>query len=358
MRQRLMRPTAALFPLVGIVGAVAGSGVRDFILLVFLFYYLIQLVGLCSADSFRNAAAQEPGVRRVDRRFGGTLLPLLVGIAAAFTVALLFRPANAPPEEVDYAAYLFNALLCASLSAAFIAVEHLFEERMFALGRRIDGVALSCVSNGLLLAGVLLEAGSAGRAGRWFAGATALGALISVAASYLIEPGHGFSLSPRNLPFAPRACLQTLLYPLAAGAVLFLSFTASTNALIQGNEVAMEAGTLLAAACYGLIPWRLARTTARRTADESRPLDLLLIAFAAIPAMLAPWLPGAQPPALAGALALLCAAAVFCAPDGRLCAGVALTVAALLNFKFPYLNALLALAALLLNARRALLRRR
>ncbi len=345
MKQRLMRPTAALFPIVGLAGALAGSEIRDFMLLMFPLYFLIQLASLCAADSFRNAAACEPGVRRVDRRFAGALIPLAVGIAVAMAAVLLFRPSNT--DGTDHAALLFAYVKGAAIAASLISIEHLFEERMFALGRRVDGVALSCVSNGLLLAGALLDAGRTEGVGLCLTGAAALGAGISVAANYLIEPAHG--LSPLwNLRFSPRACVQTLLYPTASVAA----------ALLPSNGDGTRLDAVIPALLFGLIPWRLARTTARRTPDESRPLNLLLIAFAAIPAVTATWLPAAQPFAQASTLALLCAAAIFCAPGARLYTGTALIIAAVLPVAYPWhLNAILALAAVAINLKGAFLRK-
>lgn len=343
MKQRLMRPTAALFPIVGLVGALAGTITHDFVLLVFLLYYSIQLFCLCAADNFRNAAACEPSVRRVDRRFGGALLPLTIGIAVAFAVTMLLRPAS--QDGTNHAAVLFGLAQHAVLAAGLITIEHLFEERMFALGRRVDGVVLSCVGNGLLLVGMLLDAGSGGSA--CFIGAAALGTAISIVANYLIEPAHGFSLTPQNLRFAPKACLQTLLYPAAA----------IVAALLLSNGDGAKLDAAFPALLFGLIPWRLARTTARRTQDESRPLNLLLIAFAAIPTIAAAWLPAAQTFAQAATLALLCGAGVYCAPTGRLWTGTALTAAALLPLPTPFLNAALALAAIILNLKNAFRRK-
>lgn len=341
-----MRPTAALFPIALLAGAFAGGGSWDFVLLVFLLYYTAQLLGLCAADSFRNAAACEPGVRRVDKRFGGALSCALFASAVMLLFALLLRSNSA--DGMDHAALLRRMILRATISAILINIEHLFEERMFALGRRVDGVALSCIGNGILLAGALIDA-ETNAAGAIFALAAGLGAALAIATGYAIEPPHAFSLRPVNIPFFPRACLQTLLYPALACALALLS--------AGGDGAKLDA--TVPALLFGLIPWRLARTTARRSADESRPLNLLLIAFAAVPPILAGWLPAARPFASMGALALICGAAAFCAPGKRLYIGIALTVAACLPISYPlYLNAVFALAAVLVNVRRAFLRRK
>ena len=350
MKQRLMRPTAALFPLVGLIAALLSQGTRDFVLIVFILYYLIQLVSLCATDSFRNAAACEPGMRKVDRRFGGALPFMLIAVAAALLLARSFQSPSMDINTmyaVDHARYIQEQLFRAALTAAFISIEHLFEERMFALGRRVDGVILSCICNGILLAGALIDA-EASAAGNIITVAAGIGMAISLVTAYAIEPPHGFSLKPRNVPFFPRACIQTLLYPAIACAAV----------LLQSNGNGAQLDAAIPAVLFGLIPWRLSRTTARRTYDESRPLNLLLIAFAAVSAIAAIWLPAVRPFALTATVALLCGAAVFCAPSTRLYAGIGLVIAAVLPLSYPYdLNAIPALVAILINIKHAFLRK-
>lgn len=150
----------------------------------------------------------------------------------------------------------------------------------------------------------------------------ALGMSIAIITSYAVEPAHGFSLKPANLKQVPGACAQTLLCPAALASLLVVGHTGAAPLL------------------YGLILWRLSRTVCRRTQEESRPLNLLLTCLAAIPGLVAGALPelGAVPAYhRAALLALICAAIVFCAPTVRLCAGIALLIAA---------DALIALAPL------------
>ncbi len=350
MKQRLMRPTAALFPLVGLIAALLSQGMRYFVIIVFILYYLIQLVSLCATDSFRNAAACEPGMRKVDRRFGGALPFMVIAVAAMLLFAWSFHSMSMDTNAIytfDHVEYIQEQLFRATLATAFISIEHLFEERMFALGRRIDGVILSCICNGMLLAGALIDA-EANAAGDIFTAAAGIGMTISLVTAYAIEPPHGFSLKPRNVPFFPRACVQTLLYPATACAAILL--------LSNGDGAQLDA--TLPAVLFGLIPWRLSRTTARRTHDESRPLNLLLITFAAVPAITAIWLPAVRPFALTATLALICSAAVFCAPSARLYAGIGFVIAAILPLSFPYcLNVIPALAAILINIKQAFLRK-
>lgn len=349
MNGRLMRPTAALFPLALLIAAAMG---RAQAASLGLLYYGMQLCTLCAVDCFRNGAAREAGVRRVDRRFGGGIFQMMLGIGLMLAAMLL-----CPVLKKQFSAALFAAAGCVTL-------EQLFEERMFALGRRLDGVVLSGIANLLLVAGLMLDGAGGVEANLPLAldapftlGGAALGALIALGTAYLVEPAHGFSLKPVNLALMPRACVQTLLYPAAA-----LALVAAMR------DASVRAEPLL----YGMILWRLARTTCRRTDEESRPLNLLLMALMAMPAII--WalrsdgtLCGVElrPYAVASLLAGICAGAVFCAPAWRYWLGCALLLAAgALNALHPLpavwnVVAVCAcgLLALVLNLHRVFLRR-
>lgn len=296
MKRSLMRPTAALFPAVLLVAALVGNGSNCNLL--FFAYLSMHLLTLCGVDAFRNAATREPGVRRVDKRFSGTFLQMALGLVLEMVVC-----------KVLYNEYTFiTRVLPVCLSAWFILIEQLFEERMFALGKTVDGVMLSIISNVLLLAGLLLDASgglSAPVQGFYTACGAGLGMVISIIASYIIEPMHAFSLVPRNIGFFPKAAVQSLLYPAAA-------------ILLFGTGVKVYAGFIL---------WRLSRTVCRRSHDEARPLNLLLVTIPSILSIAALWQPV---DALAGvaSVAMLCAVAVFCAPGWRIYCGAALVTAA------------------------------
>ena len=339
MKNHLLRPGAALFPLAGLAAALLGRAENA--LALFVPFYALQLLSLCAADCFRNGAAREPGVRRVDRRFGGALAQLAAGMLLLFLLAFRLFPGK-------YDLWALAAACC-------ICIEHLFEERMFALSRPMDGAVLSVTANLLLFAGLMLDGGPLEAPGGAFftACAAALSALVAIVASYALEPAHGFSLKPRNLALCPRALLQTLLYPVLGAAAVLLHRRLGVS---QAQFLPLLAG---------LIPWRLARTVARRAADESRPLNLLLIAPTAAMAATACFLPVLLPWAAALLLALLCAAAVFCAPSIRLGCGVLLcggTLALAALHPLPQtLNAAaacaLCVAAFLLNLKQVFLRR-
>ena len=339
MKKGLLRPSAAFLPLAGLAAALLGRA--ESACALFALFYCLQLLSLCAADCFRNGAAREPGVRRVDRRFGGALVQLAAG---ALLLALAAR--LLPLEDVRP---------CIALAAVCMCIEQLFEERMFALSRSLDGAILSLTSSLLLFAGLMLDGGGleSPLPGFFAACGAGLGALIAAVSSYALEPAHGFSLKPRNLALCPRALLQTMLYP-ALGAAFLLLHRRAGVAQVQPAPL-----------FSGLILWRLARTVARRAADESRPLNQLLIAPTAAMAATACFLPVLLPWAAALLLALLCAAAVFCAPSIRLGCGVLLCggalVLAALHPLPQTLNAAaacaLCVAAFLLNLKQVFLRR-
>lgn len=250
MKQRLMRPTAALFPAVGIAGILWGNA--EAAMELYGCYYMLLCLSLNAVEGFRIAAAREPGVRRVDRRFSGAFLPILIGAAVLYLLLYFLLPRFGESDP--------GAWGCAAIAATLVTIEHLFEERMYALGRRLDGVILSCIANGLLLLGLLL-----GRENQGFIllAACGLGAAISIGTSYAIEPMHGFSLKPANIREGVANFNHTLAYLLFAEAANFFARKLGHEALLPF--------------LYGLIPWRLAATTARRTADESLPLNLPLV---------------------------------------------------------------------------------
>lgn len=289
-----MRPTAALFPAVLLAAALFGNSAM--VANLFAYYCVIQLFSLCSIDSFRNAASREPGVKRVDRRFSGTWLLIALGIAVC--------------AGIDRFTGIGQNQIILVAAAGCIIIEQLFEERMCALSHPSDGAILSVVANVLLLAGLMIDssegiAAPVNLSGFYTLCGAVLGMLISNIASYIIEPMHAFSLVPRNIVFFPKACVQTLMYPVIA-------------ALFLGVNVAYFAG---------LIIWRLSRTVCRRAADESRPLNLLLMATSvlAVAAAIYQHLIGFS---IAAAVATLCAVVVFCAPGWRIYLGTVLVMLA------------------------------
>lgn len=334
MNQRLARPSAMLFPALCLIAALLRGAETVFLLLVF--YFSFQLLTLCAPDAFRNAAAREPGVRRVDKRFGGAIAQILIG-AAVLAAGLYFMP---KPGETD--TFTMTSIILPAAAALLIIIEQTFEERMFALGRPIDGSLLALIANLLLAVGLAFP----GENCEILAASAAAGTLIALIASPMVAPMKSFSLLPRNYGYSPKAAAQTLLYPAAAAALM--------------NFIEIDLPHALA----GWILWRLARTTCRRAADESRPMNLTLITVCACAVGASVFLPWMAPYALACLLALICACVVFLAPSARLYIGVGLLLIAdarhyFINFTIyaQVAACVLAAAAIILNLKNALLRK-
>ena len=346
MKKSLMRPTAALFPLVLLLSDILGS--HEITAMLLINYFLIQILSLCSVDSFRNAAAREPGKRRVDRRFSGAFPILILGtVLSAGAVFHFFEAGNDPLHWIGLLA-----------AAAFIITEQMFEERMFALSHRSDGAILCLIANLLLLGGLMLDA-SGGVTGpiRGFytAAGAGLGMLISIGASYIIEPTRGFSLLPRNIGFFPKAAIQSLLYPLAVFVLANLAnwWEKGTFELLMDN--------FNESMLFGFILWRLSRTLCRRSSDESRPLNLMLVAVCGLLFAGSCFVWELSFFAVTVLLALLCAEIVFCAPGVRLYAGTALLIVSMNTAvpDQPYMAACIgcAIIAIILNFHKAFLRK-
>ena len=341
-----MRPTAALFPLVLLAAALFGNAVA--VAELFICYCAMQLFTLCSIDAFRNAAAREPGVRRVDKRFSGTFPVVIIGFAA-FAALVWFK--------ADKTSFM-NKYVWIIAASGSILIEQLFEERMWALGHPVDGVMLSIISNVLLLVGLLVDASSGMAAlmdvyGFYTICGAGLGLLISVFTSYAVEPMRAFSLIPRNIAFFPKAAVQSLLYPAVIFGIYALNIVESGYKVMYARD--------MTALMTGLILWRLGRTVCRRANDESRPLNLLVTAFPAVIMVISLWVAAIFPWAEDVVVAMICVVIVFCASGWRIYTGVALVTAAwllLLMNVFPtWIAAACCTTAVILNMNKAFLRK-
>lgn len=335
-KNRLMRPSAALFPLALAAAQLVGKSVLPSLLLVY--YLALQLLSLCAVDCFRNAAAREPGPRKADKRFWGSLPMLIIA-----PLLLIFGPKIIP---LSLPAKLTANHLLAVLAAWLVIIEQLFEERLCTLNRKSDGSLLSLIANGLLFTGLMLDA-SGGLIVKcelfYTLAAAGVGAAIAVLSSLVIAPAKGFSLLPRNLGFAPKACAQVLLYPAA-----FLAAYALKKPL-EPSVWGFFAG-------YAL--WRLCRTVCRRSADESRPLNLMLMAVCAVAVAVLP-----LSVSLCCLMALVCAMMVFLRISWRNLCGAALLIGAFvcLYLRIPYAGYIsvgCGLMAVVINLKNAFLRKK
>ena len=335
-KNRLMRPSAAFFPL----ALAAAEWLTDEITssLVLIIYFVLQLLSLCAVDAYRNAAAREPGPRKADRRFWASFEMLVV----AMMIACVFYIATNDGDALGNILFAGVPWL--------VLIEQLFEERLFTLNRRSDGNLLALIANGLLFAGLMLD-GSNGLPKPFESFyallAAGLGALIAILASLVIAPPRGFSVIPRNLGFAPKAMVQALLYPAAV-----LALTLGVRSF-DNSVYGFFAGFAL---------WRLSRTVCRRSADESRPLSLLLVAVNALFIGAAGFIPSLIDPAVCCMTALVCAMIVFLRICRRNLIGTLLLAGALacvcLKIEYAaYIAIACGLIALIINLKNAFLKK-
>ena len=270
MRGRmLMRPANALFPLSMLAAICLGRG--EAALALMRWHLLLQLCGFCAADCFRLGAVREPGVRRVDRRFFGGIVQFLMGAALALLAERRI--------SLD-----FFAALC-------IGLERFFEERLYARCEQLDGALLSGIASLLLLTGLQLDGGAIGF--YTLCGAL-LGALIGLLANLVLARFRGHSSLPCNLLLAPRALLQSALYPALA--------------ICAVRALRIDESAALAPFLSGLILWRLAQSPAPRGPGERLPLALLVL-FALLSALVARLInPALRPHLHAILLSALCIA--------------------------------------------------
>ena len=339
MRMRLSRRSELFVPLALLLPALAGRA-RETAALAAA-WALGDLCTLCGAKAFRAAAAQEIAPRRVRGAWTGALLTALLLSAAAcgYGPALWTWLLAAPPDGE-----LWRALW---LTGAALPLARLADEHLRAAGQS-ETAALSAFLRAALLAGGLLCGLG------WAAGAAALSAVVALILACAVGGRPAAAPNAAALRAAPAALWRALLYPLP-GLLLLAGFWRR------------GAGWAVAGYLLGLALWDCAATPFRRARGESAPLRLLLVAPAAVLCALAPLLPAA-----AGSVAALTAFAAvagliaYAAPSPRgALSGLLLAASCLVFHLLPRfaiwaapLCALLALAALLPDAREMRLRRR
>lgn len=288
MKNRLMRPTAALFPLALLAADLVNKQRLGMDLMrAFIF---MQILILFPVESFSIAAAREPGLKRVDKRFWGSMTMFLLGVIGIF-------------QRVRLSYEINSGNMFTYVTALIIIFEQLFEERLFTLNRHGDGSMLAWISNGLLFVGLMLDgAGSLPAICPMFytLAAAGLGAFIAVITCLIIAPSRGFSLIPLNLQFVLKAAVQNYTFPLLWEILLFKFADFDPN------------GTGL---LCGMALWRLSRTVCRRSADESRGLGLQLMTVTGALTIAACWFDALVMPSFCCWLALACAMVVYLRPS-------------------------------------------
>ena len=124
----------------------------------------------------------------------------------------------------------------------------------------------------------------------------------------------------------------------------------------------MVTGSSLLPFLAGFALWRLSRTVCRRSADESRPLNLLLLAVNAAMIAAAGFFPGLTEVCYCTMTALVCAMVVFLHIGWRNLVGTALLIAAFacIYLKIEYAGYIAVgcgLIAVILNLKNAFLKK-
>lgn len=312
MKRKLLRPYAALFPPTLLASAVFGD---QALTLRFLgAYFALQIASLCAPVAFCNAAAREPAMRRLGRRFWGGLTQLFLGAALLFcALRLVPLPFDARDGEILIAALL-------------VLIEQMFEERMTAVSRSVDATLLALISGVFVLLGLVLTAegtlpNSTPLRYPYLLGGCVLSALLGAVLTLLLAGGRGFTPLPINYGFAPKAMAQELLYP----------------ALIAAAVVWGKTEPTLPAVLTGWMLWRAIRSVCRRTRGESKAPDWFLCIVSAALSLLAYLFPTILPYALCASAVLLCAMAVYLAPSPRLYVFAAVAFAlTVLSYLHPF----------------------
>lgn len=257
-RPALYRISDAFLPASLLVASLLERNAVAFAL--FLSLYTVRFCALSSTIGLRRTFAQQPSLRYVQ---GSALLALILqppGTGIAHSILSVMVPRlNALPW-----------VLCGML----LNIEHVFYEYLYALGDRHSAAMCRIITALLTLMGLLLSSPRdpsrlhhTDPACVWLIVTSGIAALVSLT----IGICSGVRIHPRLnadlLRCAPVSMLQTALYP--AVSLLF------THLIKPG-----------AASCLpifaGLLLCELCRTPFRRTASESPPMNVALLATCAL----------------------------------------------------------------------------
>ena len=251
---RLMRVSDLFLPTAFLTASILGRGSAAFG--VFMAFCATKIGSLATADGLRAAFATQPSMKYVQGSVLVALFAQIPGMALAFLTLRLI-----PDTKV-----LLPLIPCGTL----LNIEHTFYEYLFALGDKKSATFSQCITAVLVLLGLMLctspHPGSFS-----FAAVDPTWPMITCGLSALIGLFLSCSLGGKILPVlngevlrrAPLSMLQSAIYPALGIAALTL--------LWPGRFVPapLFAGLMLYEAC---------RTPFRRSALESRGMNLMLLA--------------------------------------------------------------------------------
>ena len=251
---RLMRVSDLFLPTAFLAASILGRGGAAFG--IFVAFCATKIGSLATADGLRAAFATQPSMKYVQGSVLVALLAQIPGAALAFLALRLI-----PDTKV-----LLPLIPCGTL----LNIEHMFYEYLFALGDKKSAIFSRCITAVLVLLGIMLctspHPGSFS-----FAAVDPTWPMITCGLSALIGLFLSCALGGKILPVlngevlrrAPLSMLQSAIYPALGIAALTL--------LWPGRFVPapLFAGLMLYEAC---------RTPFRRSALESRGMNLMLLA--------------------------------------------------------------------------------
>ena len=245
---RLIRIPDAFIPASLLVAALLGHALNA--ALFFTCYLALSLLSLFSGEGLRIAFASQPSLRGVR---GSARCALLMQWLTIPVSALIAWPLGLHKDPT---------LLPFLVAGGLFNIEHTFYEYLAAVGDNSSAALSHGLSALFLLTGLSL-CGGEGMPFQplWLTGLSLLSALIGALFSLISGSFMKGRMNARVIAAAPRAAIQSLLYP-----ALFVPI-----ALLPGLR-----GTV-AAFCCGLIPWWLCRTPFRRTPSEAASMNRALL---------------------------------------------------------------------------------
>ena len=256
-KMRLLRPTDAALPLAFLIAAIAGHG--EAAAAICAAKLAAHTLGLSTAEGARIAFATQPSMRTARGTVKLALLLQCAGAVLCGVGAWLFRGELSAVK-----------LLLLTAAGLLMNIGHVFYEYLFAAGEKRSAVLCELLTAILLLAGMLMSpapdlTSDATEDVLYPLCASGIGALVSAVIGLAIGGGLKGRLNPQVLKVAPRALLQSLLYPsLAVAAMLLVPW-------VRLEPIAFFAGLAL---------YQLCRTPFRRSSLEGRTFNRAVIAIA------------------------------------------------------------------------------
>ena len=270
-KMRLVRPSDGFLPLALLLGCLFGR--QNGAIFLFMSIYLIKILSLSASDSLRIAFATQPSMRDVRGSVAGALICNGIGLIIGLILLYLIG--------TSYFQYGLTFILV----GFFLNIEHVFYEYLFATGDRRSAALSRLLTSIFLLTGMLLSDDSNLGIGHPLNYMAFAAAMVSCIVGLALGGWPRGRLNARIIRCAPRAMLQTFLYPISAlAAAVLIEGKVPLNFELQPlilNFSADSPGILPIGLCAGFFAgWMLVsicRTPFRRSAMESRNMNVILL---------------------------------------------------------------------------------